>query len=170
MRQNIYVHCKMHCGKNMKTKEDANKLLDEIMKGVGGISIQLENLKALLGESIEGDGLRDFFESDVYARFHAFTEDSYHGEPPSDNDWSTLEGLFRMVFPHYYRLIAIDHHLTRDQLRLCLLIRLSFTPYAIKKVMDIDGARITRLKIQTNSRLFNERRARTLESNLKLHF
>lgn len=154
----------------MKTKEDANKLLDEILKGVGGISIQLESLKALLDESIEDDGLRDFFESDIYAHFHAFTEDSYHGEPPSDSDWSTLEGLIRMIFPHFYQLIAIDNRLTHDQFRLCLLLRLSFSPYAIKKLMDIDGSRITRLKIQSNSRLFNERRARTLESNLKLHF
>ena len=64
-------------------------------------------------------------------------------------------------------LVAIDHDLTRDQLRLCLLIRLSFPHYVMVRVMGVDGNRVTRLKSQANWRLFGERLASSLAIHLR---
>ena len=67
-------------------------------------------------------------------------------------------------------LVAIDHDLARDQLRLCLLVCLSFPHYVMARVMGVDGNRVTRLKSQANRRLFGDGHAGTLECNLRLHF
>ena len=64
-------------------------------------------------------------------------------------------------------LVAIDHDLTRNQLRLCLLVCLSFRHHVIMRVMDVDSNRVTRLKSQANWRLFGERLASSLAIHLR---
>lgn len=149
-------------------EKDVNEILDAMRKTLDALRLQIDELSNMFEEKTGNN--RDFYNSEIYARFHAFTQDNYRGEPPSNNDWNTLESFFRKTYPKYYQLIAIDHNLTRDQFRLCMLMRLSFSLYAIQKVMDIDGMRITRLKIQVNFRLFGEGKAKTLESHLKPFF
>ena len=67
-------------------------------------------------------------------------------------------------------LVRYFDRLTRDQLRLCLLMRLSFPHYVMARVMGVDGNRVTRLKAQANRRLFGDGHTGTLECNLRLHF
>ena len=67
-------------------------------------------------------------------------------------------------------LVRFFDRLTRDQLRLCLLMRLSFPHYVMARVMGVDGNRVTRLKAQANRRLFGDGHTGTLECNLRLHF
>lgn len=132
-----------------------------------------ETMLSLVGQLQASIGVRDakrqeeLFGSDVYARFHAFTSDGHHAEPPSDGEWRELESLFRAAFPRLYQLVAIDHDLTRDQLRLCLLVGLSFRHHVIMRVMDVDSNRVSRLKSQANKRLFGDKLASTLAVRLK---
>ncbi len=154
----------------MRSKEDINRLLDELLKAVDQISILLRTLKSYFIIEENKGHQKEFFCSDTFAYFQAFTKDGYYGKLPTDNEWNTLEGLFRVAFPRYHQFIAVDHHLTRDQLRLCLLMRLSFSHYVMARIMGVDSKRVTRLKAQVNYRLFSERCARTLENNLKLYY
>lgn len=149
-------------------EKEVSEVLDSMREGVETLRTQTDELGGISVDKTDEN--KDLFNSEIYARFHAFKKDNYHGKPPSNNEWSILERLFRTAFPQYYRLIAINHKLTRDQFRLCLLLRLSFSLYAIQKVMDIDGMRTTRLKIQVNYRLFGVRKAKSLESHLKPFF
>lgn len=143
-------------------EKEVSEVLDSMCEGNETLRSQIDEISGRFEDKTDEN--KDLFNSEIYARFHAFKKDNYHGKPPSNNEWGILEGFFRKAFPQYYRLIAINHKLTRDQYRLCLLLRLSFSLYAIQKVMDIDGMRTTRLKIQVNYRLFSVRKAKSGES------
>jgi hypothetical protein len=127
-------------------------------------------MEKLLNGAIVADGEGRFFASEAYARFHAFTGEAPRGDPPSDGEWGELGSFFSKEFPEFYQFVAINHRLTRDQLRLCQLMRLSFPHYVMARVMGVDSKRITRLKAQVNRRLFSDGHASTLECNLRLHF
>ena len=62
------------------------------------------------------------YDSGIYARFHALTQDSYIGEPPTNEEWEQLKMLIRKHYPSFYRLAVIEGKLTRDQLRVSLLL------------------------------------------------
>ena len=150
--------------------EKTNELLGELIKEVRILSAKVESLKIQLDDKNKTFAPKEVYRSDIYNRFLAFTKEGYYGKPPSESEWNELEELFHSAYPRYYQLIAVDNKLTRDQLRLCLLIRLSFPHYVMARIMDVDGKRVTRLKTQVNSRLFNERCAKTLENHLRSYF
>jgi hypothetical protein len=149
---------------------DIFTLIKDMREGVETLLSQVTEMEKLLDGAVVADGEGRFFASEAYARFHAFTGEGHRREPPSDGEWGELENLFRTAFSRYYQFVAIDHRLTRDQLRLCLLMRLSFPHYVMARVMGVDSGRVTRLKAQVNRRLFGDRLASTLECNFRLHF
>lgn len=149
--------------------EDIAWILAELHRNTEQMLALINNLQDSLIGSKEGK-LEDLFDNDAYKRFHAFKEEGYRGTPPSNDEWVEFERLFRIAFPDFYQLVAIDHRLTSDQLHLCMLMRLSFPHYIIARVLSVESGRVSRLKAQANKKLFDDRHARTLEYNLKLHF
>lgn len=149
--------------------EDAAWILAELHRIAEQMLSLVGNLQDSLNDSKEGKQER-LFNNDAYVRFHAFKEEGYCGTPPSKDEWVELERFFRIAFPDFYQFVTIDHHLTRDQLRLCMLLRLSFPHYVMARVMNVECRRVTRLKAQVNRRLFDDNHASTLERNLRLHF
>lgn len=149
---------------------DIFTLIKDMREGVETLLSQVTKMEALFAGNAVEDWQRELFGSDVFARFHAFVNEEHRSDLPSDSEWGELEGFFRTAFPRYYQFVAIDHRLTRDQLRLCLLMRLSFPHYVMARVMGVDGNRVTRLKSQANRRLFGDGHTGTLECNLRLHF
>ena len=152
---------------NKKNTDEVIYITNEILKSVKILLGQVELIKAQIYEGNNNVNLNDLYANGVYHRFQAFTEDGYIGTPPNNREWRPLESLIRRHFPQYYRLITLENRFTRDQLRLCMLICLSFPSFAIQKVMDVDTKRMSRLKTQINQKLFNDKRASTLEEYLK---
>ena len=89
---------------------------------------------------------------------------------PDKQEWNSLIAQFRDCFPRYYRFITEENKLTADQFHVCLLARMYLPVYAMARIMDVGGDRITRIKSQVNKKLFNDDAAKTLEKNLKQHF
>lgn len=147
--------------------DKVNENLREIMKLLRMLVEKVESLEAKLNVEKHHDNLQIMYDSGIYARFHALTQDSYIGEPPTNEEWEQLKMLIRKHYPSFYRLAVMEGKLTRDQLRVSLLLCLSFSNYAMQRAMGVDSNRIVRLKIQVNYHLFGERKARTLKDNLK---
>ena len=148
---------------------DAALILAELRRCAEQVLSLVDNLQDSINVSKEGER-EGLFNNDAYVRFHAFKEEGHRGTPPSKDDWVELERFFRIVFPDFYQFVAIDHRLTRDQLRLCMLMRLSFPHYVMAHVLCVESKRVTRLKAQANRRLFGDGHTGTLECNLRLHF
>ena len=110
-----------------------------------------------------------FYDSDIYSYFSSFKDDKFNHEAPTKEDWKKMISSFRKTFPNYYKFIAEENSLTLDQLKVCILIRLFYPVYTMQRILDADSNRITRIKRQTNKKLFDEDSAASLENNLKRH-
>ncbi len=147
--------------------DNVNENLREIMKLLRMLVEKVESLEAQLNVEKGIDFHKDIYDSVIYDRFLTFTHDNYFGEQPTNEDWEQLKVLIQKHYPSFYSLAAAKNKLTRDQLRVSLLLCLSFSNYAMQRAMGVDSNRIVRLKIQVNHHLFGERKARTLKDNLK---
>ena len=63
---------------------------------------------------------------------------------------------------------TLNHSLTSDQMRVCMLLKAGLSEGDILLLMDADNKRISRLKAQANKKLFGEENAKTLRNNLNL--
>lgn len=152
------------------TNDSLNELLLKRQEEKKEMLRQIEEYRDLLAQYKSSDKLKAFYNSDIYNYFNSFTEDSNHGTPATDKDWSDLLSLFREFFPTYYSFIREENKLTKDQLRVCVLLKLAFSTYEMSKVLGVDGDRITRVKAQANKNLFKDNKARTLDKNMRLYF
>ena len=152
------------------TNDSLNELLLKRQEEKKEMLRQIEEYRDLLAQYKSSDKLKAFYNSDIYNYFHSFNEDSNHGTPATDKDWSDLLSLFQEFFPTYYSFIREENKLTKDQLRVCVLLKLAFSTYEMSKVLGVDGDRITRVKAQANKNLFKDNKARTLDKNMRLYF
>lgn len=83
------------------------------------------------------------------------------------NEWEELESQFALFFPSFTKDIKNRvKPLTEDQWYVCMLIYLGFKENEIQILMDIDRQRLNRIKIQTNTKLFDTQNASSLRQNL----
>ena len=102
--------------------DNVNENLRKIMKLLRLLVEKVESLEARLNVEKHHDYLQNMYDSGIYARFHALTQDSYIGEPPTNEEWEQLKMLIRKHYPSFYRLAVMEGKLTRDQLRVSLLL------------------------------------------------
>ena len=130
---------------------------------------QIENYQKRVSDNLTGKQ-RQFYDSDIYQHFMSYKSDSFRQQPPTEQEWQSLTTLFQASFPHYHRFIMEENSLTSDQFKVCVLARLFMPVYAMARILDVDSARISRIKSQVNKKLFKDEAAKTLENHLKNHF
>ncbi len=130
---------------------------------------QIENYQKRVSDNLTGKQ-RQFYDSDIYQHFMSYKSDSFRHQPPTEQEWQSLTTLFQASFPHYHRFIMEENSLTSDQFKVCVLARLFMPVYAMARILDVDSARISRIKSQVNKKLFKDEAAKTLENHLKNHF
>ena len=97
--------------------------------------------------------------------------DNYPKQPsPSSLDWSRFTKSFREHFNYYYTFITDVNRLSKDQLKVCMMIRLNFHEFEMVHFMNADNQRINRVKQQVNKKLFGEMNSSNLRKNLKKYF
>ncbi|MBQ6062337.1 MAG: hypothetical protein IJK87_01740 [Prevotella sp.] len=112
-----------------------------------------------------------FYDSQVYQRINGLRQFTKGYKPPTEDDWSGLLSLFRKCFSRFFLFVTNGKRLTKDQLRVCVLLRLDFSE---SEMMLLMGKRhkqsITNAKSQANEKLFGIRDAKTLKENLFPYF
>ena len=148
------------------TKTISEKQYEEIEQ----LKKQIADYQTQLSRNIAGKQ-KLFYDSEIYQYFMSFKSDAFlQHKSPTDQEWQSLTTLFRKSFPHYHRFIVEENNLTSDQFKVCVLARLFMPVYAMARILDVDGDRITRIKSQVNKKIFKDETAKTLENNLKNHF
>ena len=150
-------------------KSNSDIISEKQYEEIEQLKKQIENYQKRLSDNVTGKQRR-FYDSDIYHYFMSFKDDAFRRQPPTVQEWNTLSTLFQASFPHYHRFIAEENKLTTDQYRVCVLARLFLPVYAMARILDVDSARISRIKSQANKRLFKDEAAKTLENHLKTHF
>jgi len=140
-------------------KEDTNRLR---------LRIEILN-KRLLDKSSEGnENSRDERVIDDFKeRFHEYSN-SY--VPPTQEDWQKLLKAFQNQYADFYIFITSLPNMKKDQIYICMMIRLDFPERMMAEALNIDSRQVDRKKRQINKKLFREDNASTLRKNLSQCF
>ena len=159
-------------------ESDIDKNIREKQAAIDSVNKELEELKQQIAtlqskaERFQHDRLEDDFYSigfieEFEARFKEYGKDY---NPPTTREWLRLEKVFSIHFPTYYQKITSKDEITKEHVRICMLIRMDFKERMMAVALKTDSKRIDRAKRQANRILFNEDNASTLKSHLKLFF
>ena len=107
------------------------------------------------------------YDSGVMERFRKMSVYTLGSSKPDDKDWEELVLLIKKHLPQYYHALTSQHLLTPQELRTCLLLRLGFSASDIVVLMDVTPQRVTNIKTKANRKLFDEKGAGSLDSNLQ---
>ena len=150
-------------------KSNSDIISEKQYEEIEQLKKQIENYQKRVSDNLTGKQ-RLFYDSDIYQHFMSYKSESFRHQPPTEQEWQSLTTLFRKSFPRYHRFIMEENSLTSDQFKVCVLARLFMPVYAMARILDVDGDRITRIKSQINKKLFKDETAKTLENHLKNHF
>ena len=150
-------------------KSNSDIISEKQYEEIEQLKKQIENYQKRVSDNLTGKQ-RQFYDSDIYQHFMSYKSDSFRHQPPTEQEWQSLTTLFQASFPHYHRFIMEENSLTSDQFKVCVLARLFMPVYAMARILDVDSARISRIKSQVNKKLFKDEAAKTLENHLKNHF
>ena len=85
---------------------------------------------------------------------------------PDQTEWHALASLLEEHLPTFYTAITQDGSLSEQEKRTCMLSRLRFSNGEIAILLDTSPQRITNVKKNSNSKLFGEETATSLNKNL----
>lgn len=85
---------------------------------------------------------------------------------PTEQDWLSLEKAVSKCAPIFYTGLVRDNCLTQKELRVCFLVRLSFTTKSIATLMNCSLQSVTNAKASANEKLFGLNNARMLSKKL----
>ena len=85
---------------------------------------------------------------------------------PTEQDWLSLEKAVSKCAPIFYAALVRDNCLTQKELRVCFLVRLSFTTKSIATLMNCSLQSVTNAKASANEKLFGQNNARMLSKKL----
>ena len=159
-------------------ESDIDKNIREKQATIDSVNKELEELKQQIAtlqskaERFQHDRLEDDFYSigfieEFEARFKEYGKDY---NPPTTREWLRLEKVFSIHFPTYYQKITSKDEMTKEHVRICMLIRMDFKERMMAIALKTEGKRIDRAKRQANRILFGEDNASTLKSHLKQFF
>ena len=115
--------------------------------------------------------LKDAFsETEISKRFKEIKDRRPLLKPPSTLDWNMFQKTFKEYFPNYMAFIEQDHTLTKEHLRICMLLPMDFKEGDMAFFLEVNGQRIDRLKSQINYKFFNDSKSSTLRRHLKAQF
>ncbi|MBQ4483733.1 MAG: hypothetical protein II934_01840 [Prevotella sp.] len=172
----------------LNTKNELQALLDETQGQIDAIqeehhqalALHLDEKRALqteldkLNESLRRTSvskLKDAFsETEISKRFKEIKDRRPLLKSPTALEWNMFQKTFKEYFPNYMAFIEQDHTLTKEHLRICMLLPMDFKEGDMAFFLDVNGQRIDRLKSQINHKFFNDSKSSTLRRHLKTQF
>ena len=152
-------------------KESYENTMSEKNAIIETLQTRVDDLTKTIQEISYVDGQKEFFDSEIYHEFDTLRKFRIGYQPPTDAQWDELISLFKVYFTQYYIFISKKKMLSKDQFRLCVLLRLKFTESEMALLMGRNHKQaINKIKVQANRKLFGKNEARTLRENLLPHF
>ena len=140
--------------------EEKNMTIETLRKDIVSLTakVNVNNPEALE---------KEFVASSSYLRIRELIGKKSSDDHLTSAEWKQFAKTFSHCFPDTYAFLNLNHSLTSDQMRVCMLLKAGLSEGDILLLMDADNKRISRLKAQANKKLFGEENAKTLRNNLK---
>lgn len=159
-RSEISAELQMLKSKNYEgviaAKEAKEAELTEIIK-----RLQLEN-----DQTEHTDATESFVNSPIAQLFIKKSNLKTEKPNPSDGEWSLLIRQFSKSFPDLYKSFSEGTPLSQLQQQVCVLIILGMSDSSIRIMLGNSKSVLSDAKSDANERLFGQKGARTLKSNL----
>ena len=159
-RSEISAELQMLKSKNYEgviaAKEAKEAELTEIIK-----RLQLEN-----DQTEHTDASETFVNSPIAQLFIKKSNLKTEKPNPSDGEWSLLIRQFSKSFPDLYKSFSEGTPLSQLQQQVCVLIILGMSDSSIRIMLGNSKSVLSDAKSDANERLFGQKGARTLKSNL----
>jgi len=159
-RSEISAELQMLKSKNYEgviaAKEAKEAELTEIIK-----RLQLEN-----DQTERTDATETFVNSPIAQLFIKKSNLKTEKPNPSDGEWSLLIRQFSRSFPDLYKSFSEGTPLSQLQQQVCVLIILGMSDSSIRIMLGNSKSVLSDAKSDANERLFGQKGARTLKSNL----
>ena len=89
--------------------------------------------------------------------YDSLKKNAARGVTLSDDDWHQVYMMVIEILPHLYQFISSKKHELNDkEFKICILIRLHFSPKEIANMLDVSSAYITKLRNNMMVKLFGE--------------
>ena len=153
-----------------RIRQEHSQTLTDYLGEKEALQLEIDKLNETIRRTSVFQVKDAFSETDICRKFNAIKGRIPALKAPSGLDWSLFQKTFKEYFPDYVAFLAQDHTLTKEQLRICMLLPLNFKESEMAFFLGVDGQRIDRLKSQINKKLFNESSSKSLRKNLNANF
>lgn len=90
------------------------------------------------------------------------------GKTTTDAQWTDFENLiFSQLHLFYEKICDSNIHLTENEKRVCMLIRLRFIPSEQAVLLNLSNQRITNIRTSINKKLFNEKGTKMIDAKIR---
>lgn len=130
---------------------------------------QIHSMETILNSTSKDTVTQSFFNTDIYGVIKSKSQYSSNWQPVMDDEWQMLISKFRIYYSGYCSFLSSNNNLTDDQYKVCMLMALNFRESEIALLLGVDSARVNRLKLQINEKLFSKKDSKSLRHNLSKH-
>ncbi len=130
---------------------------------------QIHNMETILKSTSKNMVTQSFFNTDIYGMIKSKSQYTSTWQPVTNEEWQMLISKFRIYYSGYSSFLSASNNLTEDQYKVCMLMALNFRESEIALLLGVDSARVNRLKMQINEKLFMKQDAKSLRTNLLQH-
>lgn len=135
--------------KILKSKiiEDKEKYILELNKMISGLKSELSFIDCKNRDNID----KLIREESVYIKFEKYAN---VGKQPSEADWYLMKGVFDDLFPQFKLFLSRHTPLKEEEYRLCILVRLCFSPKTIQSFLGISSSYVSVMRRRLCLKIF----------------
>ncbi len=143
-------------------KDEKKNIMDEMEL----LKQEVEQHKQVMKVIQNGNNDELLNDSIIVKQFRNHITNASKQPNPTEQDWLSLEKAVSKCAPIFYAALVRDNCLTQKELRVCFLVRLSFTTKSIATLMNCSLQSVTNAKASANEKLFGQNNARMLSKKL----
>lgn len=91
-------------------------------------------------------------EKAIFVKFERYAQ---AGGRPSESDWSLIKNVFDDLFPQFKLFLSRHDSLREEEYRLCILVRLCFSPKVIQSFLGISSSYVSAMRRRLCLKVFN---------------
>ncbi len=135
--------------KILKSKiiEDKEKYILELNKMISDLKSELSFIDCKNRDNID----KQIKEEAVYIKFEKYAN---IGKQPSEADWHLMKGVFDDLFPQFKLFLSRHTPLKEEEYRLCILVRLCFSPKTIQFFLGISSSYVSIMRRRLCLKIF----------------
>ena len=164
---NLTIKYRQACHEAESLMADKDEALKEKEDEIIQLESKLDGMKSLFEGLSSEMKILTLSKSDIINRFKEMTIPHIPPTLPSQKDWKLLMETMEYTNPALYEKIILSGNLSQQEIYVCLLTMLNFSPGELTVLLDTSKQRVSNIKASANYKLFGEKDAKALSKNIE---